>query len=721
MRAPQLAGHASGRRRSPHAILRPLAAVLAMAALAIPVASAAAQDATAGPAVPSAPLTDSGYWAVADQMQQLLDNTWDENRGEYRPGGGGADPMVNSLMLLTHSVAAMQGHDGPARNDHRARLLAKALVSYPTFVTKRPAHPKPGSQVHAPGWTNSLDGEGQQHLVFDAEVVDGLVYAWRARKQLDLPQSTADAIAKAIDTTARGKFWRYPTIRLNQINWYALMYEADATVTGKTDLVRNDMRNQIMRFVRGMRGDSAHAGNVGPGMRFHYLPNSQLNHPMNVDSAEYANIVLSFSRFYEQARHQGMKALPTSHVALLRQWTKRVIDGYWTHSGYMNWDTGFGFERWHQAKKLGLTQQALIGIAQANALQPTPDYGKWSKWFLDRSLTWYAKQAVRADGLPDPVFFKLYTVPQTTASARLAAARVQANAARAIDAGLGHMAAAQPPSLYSFDPDTGRLAVTTPSYNTAVVPVNQRAFPYGGIELARLFDGEQDVAANVGGRAPAAFGMRVQDSGGRQVLSSQVGRSAVSRGVTPLRLTKAPVGAGATASAAVGHAYAGPFTDLRATGTVSTSTLAERTTHRFTPRYIDENWSLTRTRGSAHLTASVLFPSWGSKSARVVAVLKDGTRVSVASRAVSLARVAYLQIVSEHSGYVIVPRSRPAGAVARVLHPSRQSSDPDPGPTLAVELARSSTFRSAGLAVRLAPADESAAAQVVASLGVHVG
>jgi hypothetical protein len=716
MRAPQLAG--LGRRRSPHAAV---AALLAIVALAIPVAiapTASAQDASAAAStVPTAPLNDSGYWAVADHMQQLLDNTWDEQRGEYRPGGGGADPMVNSLMLLTHSVAAMEGHDGPARNDHRARLIAKALVSYPTFLTKTPSHPAAGSQVHAPGWTNSLDTEGGQHLVFDAEVVDGLVYAWRAREQLGLPQSTSDAIAKAIDTTARGRFWRYPTIRLNQINWYALMYEADATVTGKTDLVRNDMRNQIMRFVRGMRGDSAHAGNLGAGMRFHYLPSSQLNHPMNVDSAEYANIVLSFSRFYEQARHQGMKALPNSHIALLRQWTKRAIDGYWTHSGYMNWDTGFGFERWHQAKKLGLTQQALIGIAQADALQPSSDYGKWSKWFLDRSLTWYAKQAVRANGLPDPVFFKLYTVPQTTASARLAAARVQANAARALDAGLGRMAAAEPPSLYSFDPDTGRLAVTTPSYNTAVVPVNQRAFPYGGIEMARLFDGEQDVAANVGGRAPAAFGMRVQDASGRQVLSSQVGRSKVSRGVTPLRLTKAPVGAGATAAAAVGHAFAGPFTDLRATGTVSTSTLAERTSHRFTPRFIDESWSLQRTRGSAHLTASVLFPSWGSRSARVVAVLKDGSRVSVASRAVSLARVDHFQVVSEHSGYVIVPRSRPAGAVARVLNPSRQSSDPDPGPTLAVELARkSSSFRSVGFAARIATADESSAAQVAAGL-----
>jgi hypothetical protein len=30
--------------------------------------------------------------------------------------------MANAMMLLTHSVAAMSGHQGPARNDHRARI-----------------------------------------------------------------------------------------------------------------------------------------------------------------------------------------------------------------------------------------------------------------------------------------------------------------------------------------------------------------------------------------------------------------------------------------------------------------------------------------------------------------------------------------------------------------------------------------------------------------------
>jgi hypothetical protein len=55
-------------------------------------------------------------------------------------------------------------------------------------------------------------------------------------------------------------------------------------------------------------------------------------------------------------------------------------------------------------------------------------------------------------------------------------------------------------------------------YNTAIVAVNQRAFPSGGIELARQFDCGYDVAANVGGRAPAAFGLLVRQRSGRRVF-----------------------------------------------------------------------------------------------------------------------------------------------------------------------------------------------------------
>ncbi len=79
-------------------------------------------------------------------------------------------------------------------------------------------------------------------------------------------------IRDAIHRTARGSFWRYPTIRLNQVNWYALMYAADATVTGDNTLLKRDMYLQLKRFFAGVRGTASRAGNFGPGMRFHYLP-----------------------------------------------------------------------------------------------------------------------------------------------------------------------------------------------------------------------------------------------------------------------------------------------------------------------------------------------------------------------------------------------------------------------------------------------------------------
>jgi hypothetical protein len=626
------------------------------------------------PATASAqPYDDGAYFAAADTLQQRLDRYWNDKRGHYDGGGGGVEPMVNSLMLLGHAVAAMQGHTGPSRNDERARKLALALVKGP-FVTK-PGHGQP----HAPGWTNSMDGRGTQHLVFDAEVVDGLVYAYRARKALGLPDGTVNAIRSAISRTARSSFWRYPTIRLNQINWYALMYAADATVTGNPALLKRDFSAQLARFARGAKT------NFGPGLRFHYLPHMALNTPANVDSAEYANIVLSFTRFYTQARRAGMAPIAAGHKRIISEWVERAISGYWTHGGYMNWDSGLGFARWHQAKKLGLTQQALIGIASAPSLS-APRYQRYAKYLFDRSLAFYARTAERDGGIADPLFFNVHAVPQGPGSARLGAARVLANAARAIDAGLGGARSAKPPALYAYDPDIGRLAITTPHYNTAIVAVNQRAFPYGGIDLARLFNGDQDVAANIGGTPPASFGALLRDTNGNRLLASQVGRAAVDRVHTPLVLTKAPSGASARASSAVGAAYAGAFRDLRATGAVRNSAGSIRVTHRFTPRWIQTRWDIAR-RGRRALVADVLFPSTG-RHARVTAVLKDGARVRLGGQRIALSRIARFEIKSQRSGYTVTPLTRPQGAAAHLMRPAAQSSAPDAGPTLAVQVAR---------------------------------
>src|SRR5207248_6138239 len=59
---------------------------------------------------------------------------------------------------------------------------------------------------------------------------------------------------------------------------------------------------------------------------------------------------------------------------------------------------------------------------------------------------------------------------------------------------------------------------------SAILAVNQHAVPYGGIELARLFDSDQRVVSNVGGRRLATFGVLVRDASAREVLFSQRAR-----------------------------------------------------------------------------------------------------------------------------------------------------------------------------------------------------
>jgi hypothetical protein len=195
----------------------------------------------------------------------------------------------------------------------------------------------------------------------------------------------------------------------------------------------------------------------------------------------------------------------------------------------------------------------------------------------------------------------------------------------------------------------------------------------------------------------------VREPGGRRVFSSQTARARTDVAVTPLRLTRAPAGTGATAATAPGgKVFAGPFTDLRARGTLSAGRFRAVTSHRFTPSTIETNWRLERRYGHARLRADVLLPSWGIATARVVAVLRAGSRLNLrAAGALRLSRVARFEIASAESGYTVVPLRRPPGAVARVLLPSRQSSDPDPGPTLAIEIAQGATWRRARFAARV--------------------
>jgi hypothetical protein len=650
---------------------------------------------------------EAGYWDFADKLSRRLDDTWNARLDQYRPGSPSVDTMMNANMLLLHAAAAARGHEGAARQDARARSIVAKLMTTPPWVEAVP-FPPPGSQPHVPGWVASMSDEATaQHLVVDGEVTDALAMAWRARDALAIDPAVQVLMQDRLRRVADGPYWRYPTLRLNQINWYAEVYAAASEATGDPIWLQRDLRGQLLQFVRSIRSpEPGTAGSLGPGMQFHYLPGGPAHSQLNIDSAEYANIVASVVRFYDAALARGMRPLSPSDEALLRRWMRRVLAGYWTHAGYLNWDTGFSFGRWHQMKKWALAQQALIGIAAGGRLAPSQADTAWAKDMLERGFELYERKLPEGEGVAPGLFYELKPKPQSNKQAIFAASRMAANAARAVMAGVPFRDGAEPPPLYSFDPAVGRLAVTTPVYNTAITAVTNGAYPYGGIDLARLYDDRQEVAATLGARMPASFGIVARNRHGtaRLVTSRPASRRAPG---PPLRLLRAPLGVDSAGSPL--RAFAGPFDVLRVTGVKRAGGVVARSTYTFRPGSIVGAWSVHAST-SRRRSAEALFPSTGGEQAAVWALLRDGQALPLTERR-PVQGVAAFWIQSEHSGYVVEPRDRVKGATASTVLPTKQPSAPDPGPTLSIRLTGRLRERPVRFSARIVPARDLEAAR----------
>jgi hypothetical protein len=419
------------------------------------------------------------------------------------------------------------------------------------------------------------------------------------------------------------------------------------------------------------------ASNLGPGFGFHYNPGLPASTPGNFDTPEYANIVASALQYYPRALRAGMRPLRPGRMQLLRRWVTRLLTGSWTHAGYLNWDTGHGTRRWHSGQYWAFAQQGLLAIAAARPFWARDEHGRWAKALFDRGLRLYARWGEEAGGgiapqLPFDVFSE-------HRDHDLYATRIAANAMRAIALGLGDEPAVLPPTLYAFDRETGRLAVTTPRYSTAIVPDNRGAFAYGGIEPARLFDGEQRVAATTGGTLPGAFGVVVRDAAGRTLLASQDGASHGAR----LRVLG-------------GRAPAGSFRELRTAGRVAGHGLAISTRHRFRAREIELRWAVRCRHRCGARTVDVHLPSWGAEA--VIDVhRRDGSRAPL-SGPVALGAVARIDLGGR---YDATPLHRPPGAVLLPVATVPQPTAPRPGPTLAIRLVDGVAFARAALAVRV--------------------
>jgi hypothetical protein len=455
------------------------ARLAAGAALAAPALGLLAAPGVARAADGAAGLTEAGYWAFVDPIAERMDHLWDAGDRCYGVGGE-AESAINAALLTIHAVAALRDHRGAARADVRGRALAGRLCESPPW-SERAHATRPDKMFHVGGWLASVRsaGAGMEKSV-DPKVAEGLACAWRARDVLGIEATEAQRMASLVQRCAHGAFFRYPNVRLNQINWNSEVFAHAATMTGDTSLLRRDYYLHMRRFVAGVhrpwmadrhvRPYYGGSTNLGAGYRFNNLTTRPPGDAFNLDSAEYANITVHFLLWYARARAAGMPALPRGDHDVLTAWVERVLLGYWTHSGFLNWDSGLGLKRWQIGKTLAFAQQGLLAIARADDFHARPEFGAWAKFFFDRGLGLYTRWAdEEGGGTLAPAWLNGVhaEVGGGDASKILFGARMAANAARAIDLGLGEQAAQQPPPVYAYDPDIGRLAVSTPSYSTA--------------------------------------------------------------------------------------------------------------------------------------------------------------------------------------------------------------------------------------------------------------
>ena len=140
-------------------------------------------------------------------------------------------------------------------------------------------------------------------------------------------------IATASTASRAGAFFRYPNVRLNQINWNAELYAYAAALTGDPELLRNDYRRHVRRFIAGVRRP-LHEG----GARTCPPATASSTRPPTPARAEPRQRGVrehhaALHAWYEQALRAGMRPLPAADMAILRAWAARVQFGYWMHNG----------------------------------------------------------------------------------------------------------------------------------------------------------------------------------------------------------------------------------------------------------------------------------------------------------------------------------------------------------------------------------------------------
>ena len=282
--------------------------------------------------------------------------------------------------------------------------------------------------------------------------------------------------------------------------------------------------------------------NLGPSYNFHRNPFQRAGAGQNIESAEYANIVLDALYYYEQARARGHEAdlrVPRADTAGVRApGAVRLLDAQRLP------------ELGHGPVPVSLAPVALLGL-----VVPGPARDRQLEELRQRQRAPLGEAHVRPlaglyerfterwdDDRREPGS-SLYGITTKFSEGRhFELARFQALAAEAVLRGMGDDPAEEPPRCTPSTPRSAGSRSPPPPTTRRSCAVSNGAFPYGGIDIARWFDSRQRVISHIGGRAPAGFGMVVRAPNGKIVTGSQRPRTLGPKGRIPLILNKSPQG-----------------------------------------------------------------------------------------------------------------------------------------------------------------------------------
>jgi hypothetical protein len=471
------------------------------------------------PATAQEPATVPAQWHFVDTQLRAMDKLWVGRRGFYDR----SSLTLQALMLQVHVEALAVGAPPAVRRDGRIAPLIRRLLRPGTLRRRRARAARTVHVPHVPGFYD----EHAQHFSIDPPIVLALARAWQVRASVPhMDRDLAHRARAVVLEIARSRFYRWPSQRRGQINWWADV-EAAAAMVGRRDILRRDFPRQVNRLARARRRalPGAIAAQFNQGLGWRYEPEEGPRGTKNrTDSAEYGSLAVSLIRHERRARAAGMKALPRSTQRFLRTWSCRVLAGDWTHAGYLNWDSGLGSQREHLSRYWAHALSGLYAMATAPpSLRCAKRSNAWAAWMLDRALERYARLAgdgliaSRPWGMRGP-----FADPHRDPA--LAAARVLAIAVRFA---ARHPIVAPPPNLAAHDPDIRRLAITTPRYATALLGLGT-PMTRGGFGLARLHARDGDLLAPIrppvgGWLAPLVKGERRTPAGRWRVRRSSGG------------------------------------------------------------------------------------------------------------------------------------------------------------------------------------------------------